>query len=84
MATFYETIYRPPTEAGSLLLEVSVGCSYGKCTFCRLSDGSVPLQLASPRMLADSLMECDRARIFKQMQNGVFVRMAVLERAVKG
>lgn len=34
--------------------------------------------------LADSLMECDRARIFKQMQNGVFVRMAVLERAVKG
>ena len=57
MATFYETIYRPPTEAGSLLLEVSVGCSYGKCTFCRLSDGSVPLQLASPRMLADSLME---------------------------
>ena len=34
--------------------------------------------------LADCLMECDRARIFKQMQNGVFVRMAVLERAVKG
>ncbi|MGM9638276.1 MAG: aspartate carbamoyltransferase catalytic subunit [Butyricicoccaceae bacterium] len=33
--------------------------------------------------LADSLMECPRARIFKQMQNGVFVRMAVLERAVK-
>ncbi|MBR5284129.1 MAG: aspartate carbamoyltransferase, partial [Clostridia bacterium] len=29
------------------------------------------------------LMECDRARIFKQMSNGVFVRMAVLERAVK-
>ena len=33
--------------------------------------------------LADALMECDRARIFKQMSNGVFVRMAVLERAVK-
>ncbi|MBQ2650445.1 MAG: aspartate carbamoyltransferase, partial [Clostridia bacterium] len=33
--------------------------------------------------LADCLMECDRARIFKQMSNGVFVRMAVLERAVK-
>lgn len=57
MATFYETIYRPPTEARSLLLEVSAGCSYGKCTFCRLSDGSVPLQLASPQMLIDSLME---------------------------
>lgn len=33
--------------------------------------------------LADCLMECPRARIFKQMQNGVFVRMAALERAVK-
>lgn len=33
--------------------------------------------------LADSLMECPRARIFKQMSNGVFVRMAALERAVK-
>ena len=32
--------------------------------------------------LADSLMECPRARIFKQMSNGVFVRMAVLERGV--
>ncbi len=33
--------------------------------------------------LADELMECPRSRIFKQMANGVFVRMAVLERAVK-
>lgn len=57
MATFYDTIYRPPTEARSLLLEVSAGCSYGKCTFCRLSNGEVPLQLASRGMLIDSLME---------------------------
>ncbi|RFU63203.1 aspartate carbamoyltransferase catalytic subunit [Peribacillus saganii] len=27
------------------------------------------------------LVECDRSRIFKQMENGVFVRMAVLKRA---
>ncbi|MEA4921473.1 MAG: aspartate carbamoyltransferase catalytic subunit [Clostridiaceae bacterium] len=33
--------------------------------------------------LADSLMECERSRIFKQMANGVFIRMAVIERAVK-
>lgn len=57
MDTFYETIYRPPTEARSLLLEVSSGCSYGKCTFCRLSDGSVPLRLASPQMLCGNLAE---------------------------
>ncbi len=34
--------------------------------------------------IADSLIECERSRIFKQMTNGVFIRMAVLEYALKG
>ncbi len=34
--------------------------------------------------IADGLVECKRSRIFKQMANGVFVRMAVLEYAMKG
>lgn len=32
--------------------------------------------------IADELVECPRSRIFKQMQNGVFVRMAVIEYAL--
>ncbi|MBM6618522.1 aspartate carbamoyltransferase catalytic subunit [Bacillus sp. RD4P76] len=32
--------------------------------------------------IADSLVECGRSRIFTQMRNGVFVRMAVLKRAL--
>ncbi|MBM7647198.1 aspartate carbamoyltransferase catalytic subunit [Bacillus ectoiniformans] len=34
--------------------------------------------------IADSLVECERSRIFKQMENGVYVRMAVLKELLEG
>lgn len=74
MTTINDTVYRPPTEARSALLELSVGCSYGKCTFCRLADGKTPLQLVSPQVLGDNLAELARqdnlpARMFLSGEN---------------
>ena len=34
--------------------------------------------------IADELVECERSRIFKQMENGVYVRMAVLKQVLEG
>ena len=53
----------------------------------KMKDGAIimhPAPINRGVEIADSLVECQRSRIFKQMANGVFIRMAVLEYALKG
>jgi aspartate carbamoyltransferase catalytic subunit len=52
----------------------------------RMKTGSIimhPAPVNRDVEIADSLVECERSRIFKQMQNGVFVRMAALKRSLE-
>lgn len=58
-------IIRPPSEAGSILLQVTLGCSHGKCAFCGAYQGKRFAIKARETVLADidfAASNCRRQR----------------------
>ncbi|MCP5014071.1 MAG: B12-binding domain-containing radical SAM protein [Ketobacter sp.] len=54
---YIEPVFRPPSEAHSLLLQVTNGCSYNQCTFCDMY--TAPQKKFKPKPEADVLAEID-------------------------
>lgn len=57
------TIWRPPYEAGSLLLEATAGCTHHKCRFCTLyQDLPFPFRLSPLEDIEEDLQEAAKQR----------------------
>ena len=63
------TIYRPPSEAHSILLQVTTGCSHNKCTFCGMYKDSRFSIKSDQQIFADIHFAARHCR----MQNRLFL-----------
>lgn len=54
-------IIRPPSEAHSILLQVTVGCSHNKCTFCPTYKGG-KFRIKSTEEIEEDILEARRFR----------------------
>ena len=52
-------VYRPPFEAASLLLQVTVGCSHNKCSFCTMYR-EVPFSVCPMEQIEADIKEASR------------------------
>ncbi len=58
---YYEgPIYRPPSEANSLLVQATVGCPHNRCTFCMVYKNGPRYRV---RPVADIIADLDEARM---------------------
>lgn len=55
---YIEPLFRPPSEADSLILQVTNGCSWNKCTFCEMY--TAPQKRFRPKPEAQVLEEIQR------------------------
>ncbi len=55
-------IFRPPSEAQSLLLQITLGCSHNKCTYCAMYDD--PLQSFKIKSFENVARDIDEAATY--------------------
>ncbi|MBN1600483.1 MAG: radical SAM protein [Chitinispirillaceae bacterium] len=63
------TIIRPPSEADSILLQVTTGCSHNRCTFCGAYKDT-PFSIRDDTTILEDILE---ARSFPVWQDKVFL-----------
>ncbi|MFZ7110192.1 MAG: radical SAM protein [Desulfatiglandales bacterium] len=54
-------IYRPPSEADSLLIQATIGCPHNKCTFCMIYKKGPPFRIRPLKEICEDIESARRA-----------------------
>ncbi len=74
----HDTVYRPPQEEESALLEVSLGCSWGKCLFCDFAKDAFcihPMEKIEESARILGQLEGEKNRVFFLGENALVLSM---------
>ncbi len=56
---YEEPVFRPPSEAASLILQLTVGCSWNRCSYCAMYRGKT-FRVREPAAVADEIRQAAR------------------------
>lgn len=62
-------VFRPPSEANSFILRVTMGCSHNRCTYCNMYR-SVQFRL---RTMAEIMVQVNEAKKYKEFIRRIFL-----------
>lgn len=62
-------VYRPPSEANSLIIQITIGCSHNKCSFCSMyKDKNFRV-----KELKDIFKDLDQSKLYYEKINRIFL-----------
>lgn len=69
MIQYHEPVFRPPSEAYSLILQVTLGCAWNKCAFCEMYSS----KQFKVRQESDVFDEIDSLKMYSSQVRKVFL-----------
>ncbi len=69
MISYEQPLYRPPCEAGSLIIQVTLGCPHNRCTFC----GMYKMKKYQVRDAEEVKADLRKARIIYSYVESIFL-----------
>lgn len=62
-------VYRPPSEANSLIIQITIGCSHNKCSFCSMYKD----KKFKVRKLKDIFQDLEQSKLYYRKINRIFL-----------
>ena len=90
MLNYQGALFRPPSEANSLILQATLGCSWNKCTFCAMlsqvhaKESAKVISAIQPKFVSTLVMTpTENSPLFEEAKKGNVDELTPIELAAE-